>query len=189
MKRIIFLLIGILILNVACQDEFVEPEISQANFTATKSEKLKTFHVKGQVDAIPNYDLPLIICTPVEYEVVLSSGGWVSGHENIFGKFVQEESLFTRDLCELSMTPEGPVVYSHASVELTKSNGDKIFVESYSWVNATNGDMTGYNVLTGGTGRFKGAFGQADMLNASVDLETGIASWDEDGYMTLVLKD
>jgi len=27
------------------------------------------------------------------------------------------------------------------------------------------------------------------MLNAVIDPETGIASWDEDGYITLVLKD
>ena len=103
MKRIIFLLIGILIFNVACQDEFVEPEISQANFSATKSEKVKTFQSKGHVEAIPNFDLAPTACTPTEYNVALPGGGWVSGHKNIFGKFVQDESFFERDFCEVNI--------------------------------------------------------------------------------------
>ena len=189
MKRIIFLLIGILIFNVACQDEFVEPENSLANFTATKSEKVKTFQSKGHVDAIPNYDLPATTCTPVEYEVVLTGGGWVSGHKNLFGKFVQNESLYERDLCEVNMTPDGPVIYTHANVELTRSNGDKIFVESHSWVNPVTGDVSGYNIIKDGTGKFEGAYGESEMLNGKFDPETGITSWDEDGYINMVLKD
>jgi len=190
MKRIIFLLIGILMLSVACQDEFIETDNSQECSTkSAKVEKIKTFHIKGHIEAIPNFDLPPISCVPIEYDIILPASGWVSGHENIVGKFVQEESFYEKDLCEISITPEGPVVYSHANVEITRSNGDKVFVENHTWINVETGDISGYNELIGGTGRFEGAVGHADMLNAVMDPETGIASWDEDGYITLVLKD
>jgi len=164
-----------------------EGEIS--NVGSAKSEKLKTFQVRGHVEAIPNLSNPTITCIPAEYDVILPGSGWVNGHKNIFGKFVQDESFFERDLCELNMTPEGPVVYSHANVELTSSDGDKIFVESHSWVNAVTGDVSGYNVIKDGTGRFKDAYGESDIINGTFDPETGITSWDEDGYITLVLKE
>lgn len=190
MKRVFFLLIGILVLSVACQDDFVEPENDlSAVEKSAKFEKVKTFHVKGHVEAIPNIDLPFTSCIPVESEIALPGSGWVSGHKSIFGKFIQEESFFNRDFCEFSMTPEGPVVYSHANVEITSYTGDKIFVDSHSWVNAATGIITGYNEIMNGTGRFEGAHGQSDILNGLLDPNTGIASWEEDGYITLVLKE
>ncbi|WP_163709299.1 hypothetical protein [Mangrovibacterium lignilyticum] len=190
MKRIVFLLIGFLMLSVACQDEFVETGNDATTLTkSAKYEKVKTFHVKGHVDAIPNINLPFTCCTPVDAEIALPGSGWVSGHKNIFGEFVQEESFFNRDFCEFNLTPEGPVIYSHANVELTKSNGDKLFVDSHSWVNAATGVITGYNEIKDGTGRFEGAFGLSDIVNGTVDPDTGIASREEDGYITLVLKE
>lgn len=190
MKRVFFLLIGILAFSVACQDNFVEPENDTTPGTkSAKYEKVKTFHVKGHVDAIPNTDLPFTSCTPVEFEVALPGSGWVSGHKSIFGKFVQSESFFNRDFCEFSLTLEGPVVYSHANVEITSRTGDKIFVDSHSWVNVATGVITGYNEIKDGTGRFEGAYGQSDILNGILDSDTGIASWEEDGYITLVIKE
>jgi len=189
MKRVLILLIGFLMISVACQDEFVEPDNDATTVTkSAKYEKVKTFQVKGHVDAIPNADLPFVSCTPPEYEVALPGSGWVSGHKSIFGDFVQEKSFFNRDLCEFSLTAEGPVIYSHANVEITRADGDKIFVDSHSWVNAATGVISGYNVIKNGTGRFEGAYGESDIVNGTVDPDTGIASWDEDGYLTLVLK-
>ncbi len=190
MKRNLFLLIGILALSIACQDEFIEPETDMAAITkSAKYEKMKTFQVKGHVEAIPNVDLPFRSCTPAEFEIALPGSGWVSGHKTIFGKFVQDESSFNRDFCEFSLTPEGPVVYSHANVEITRSNGDKIFVDSHSWVNAATGIITGYNEIKDGTGRFEGAYGHSEIVNGILDPDTGIASWEEDGFITLVLKE
>jgi hypothetical protein len=187
MKRVFFLLIGLLILAVSCQDDFVEPENALTTKSA-KYEKNKTFQVKGYVEAIPNIDMPFVSCTPPEYEVALPGSGWVAGHKNIFGKFVQDESFFNRDFCEFSLTPEGPVVYSHANVELTRSDGDKIFVDSHTWVNVATGVITGYNEIVDGTGRFEGVCGKSDIVNGVLNPETGISTWEEDGYITLVLK-
>ncbi|MBN2769613.1 MAG: hypothetical protein JXR90_02835, partial [Spirochaetes bacterium] len=141
------------------------------------------------VEAIPDFGAPLIGCVPVEYEIALPGSGWVSGHKNIFGKFVQEESFFERDFCELTLTAEGPVIYSHANVEITGSRGDKLFVENHTWIYVTTGEISGYNEIRDGTGRFEGAYGHAEMLNATLDPETGIACWDEEDYLTLVIKE
>lgn len=190
MKRIIFLLIGIATFSLACQKEVVVPENEpDVNLKSAKVEKTKTFYVRGCAEAIPDFDSPLTSCTPTEYEIELPGSGWVSGHKNMFGKFVREESIFERDFCELNLTAEGPVVYSHANVEITGASGDKIFVESHNWINVITGEISGYNEIKGGTGRFDGAYGQADMLNATLDPVTGIARWDEEGYLTLVIKE
>lgn len=189
MKRIIFLLIGILTFSMACQKEVVETD-NGLEFTlkCAKAEKTKTFYIRSHVEAIPDFNSPLTLCTPTEYEIELPGSGWVSGHKDMFGKFIQDESLFVRDFCEFSLTAEGPVIYSHANVEITGASGVKIFVENHTWINAATGEIKGYNEIKGGTGRFDGAYGQADMLNATMDPVTGIASWDEEGYITILIK-
>ena len=189
MKRIVFLLIGILAFSLACQKEATDPvNEPEANLKSADVEKTKTFYVRGHVEAIPDFGSPLTMCAPAEYEIELPGSGWVNGHKSMFGKFVLEESFFSRDHCELNLTPEGPVIYSHANVEITGASGDKIFVENHTWINATTGEISGYNEIKAGTGRFEGAYGNTDMLNATLDPETGIASWDEAGFITMVMK-
>ena len=189
MKRVFFLLIGILAFSVACQDNFVEPESEMATGTkSAKVEKIKTFQIKGWVTATPYADEPEIACSPVEAGVTVKGVGWVSGHDNIFGKFDPKNSTFQNENCDFMLTPEGPVIYAKTNVILQRMNGDKMFVVNYMWIDALTGVISGYNEMTGGTGRFEGVTGKTDMLNGSIDLATGIASWEEDGYLKLVLK-
>ena len=186
MKRVIFLLIGILIFCISCQDDLVEPENS---LKSAKIEKTKTFQIKGWVTAIPNPEEQDIVCTPVEAGVTVKGIGWVSGYDNIFGRFDPENSTFMNETCDFMLTPEGPVVYTVTKVILQRMNGDQMFVVNYMWINVANGEISGYNDITNGTGRFDGVTGKTDMLNGSINLATGLASWEEDGYITLVLKD
>ena len=189
MKRVFFLLIGILAFSVACQDNFVEPENDLQTVTkSAKVEKIKTFQIKGWVTATPNPNEPEIACTPVEAGVTVKGIGWVSGHDNIFGKFDPEYSTFQNESCDFILTPEGPVVYTVTKVILQRMNGDQMVGVNYMWINVVNGEISGYNDITEGTGRFDGVTGKTDMLNGSIDLSTGIASWEEDGEITLVLK-
>lgn len=186
MKRIIFLLIGILALSVACQDEFVEPENS---LKSAKTEKTQTFQIKGWVTIISNTEMPEMACNPVEAGILLKGNGWVSGHDNILGKFDAENNTFAIEYCELEITPDGlPFVYARTNVILQRMNGDKIFAVNHMWINALNGEISGYTDITNGTGRFEGVVGQINMLNGTVDTEQGIGSWEEDGEITLVLK-
>lgn len=189
MKQVIFLLIGILMLSVACQDNFVEPENDMTVVTkSAKFEKTKTHQIKGRISVIPDPEAPMLTCSPVGAEIKMHSRGWISGHENIFGKFDQEHSIYEKESCELNMTDEGPVVYNRTNVIVQRSNGDKMFAVNNMWINVATGDIWGYTEINDGTGRFEGVTGRADMLNASIDLETGIGSWDEIGYLTLVIK-
>ncbi len=189
MKRIFFLLIGILVFGVSCQDNFVEPENDLASVTKNaKTEKTQTFHINGWVKATPDLQQPEVACTPVEAGVTIKGVGWVSGQENIFGKFDPVNSTYENETCEFEMTPVGPVVYGRTNVILQKMNGENMFVKNHMWINVVSGEISGYSEVTGGTGRFDGATGMADMFNGSINLETGIATWEEDGYITLVLK-
>ena len=197
MKRIIFLLVGALIFNFACQKESFESEYdefidSKNDMTfesqKAKNEKTKTFHIKGSITATPNNDGLQIACVPVESGVLLVQSGWVSGHENIFGKIDSENSTYDKEFCEFGLTPDGPEVYNITNVILQRMNGEQMFVKNYMWINLINGEISGYSDVMGGTGRFEGASGSADMLNGTVDLITGIGNWEEDGYITLILK-
>lgn len=189
MKRVFLLLIGILVFSVACQDNFVEPENDMTVVTkSAKVEKNKTFQIKGWVSITPDPDKPDIACTPIDYGVTIKGIGWVSVHDNIFGKFDPDNSTFENEFCEFEMTPVGPVIYARTNVILQRSNGDKMFAVNHMWIIAITGEISGYNDVNNGTGRFEGVIGQTNIMNSTIDLETSIASWEEDGYITLVLK-
>lgn len=188
MKRIVLLLIGILMLNVACQDESIEPEYKTNDTRGDMYEKTKTYDVKAVVTAIPDNEGSQITCVPEEAGVILAGSGWVSGHENILGKFDSDHSSYNKEYCEFSMTAEGPVVYTITNVILQRMNGEQLFVKNYMWINLVNGEISGYNDVIDGTGKFEGASGKTTMLNGKVDLETGIGYWEEEGYIILVSK-
>jgi hypothetical protein len=188
MKRIILLLIGILILNVACQDDSIEPEIYIADTKSANYEKTKTYTVKAVVTAIPDNDGSQITCVPEESGVILAGSGWVSGHENILGKFDSENSTFEKESCEFDLTTGVPTVYTITHVTLQRMNGEQLFVKNYMWLNLLNGEISGYNDVIDGTGKFEGATGRTEMLNGKADPVTGIATWEEEGYLTLVRK-
>ncbi len=187
MKRLIFLLIGIFIVATACQDNFVETEndLSQIEKSA-KYEKIKTFNIKSRITATPNNEGPVITCNPET--IVMSGTGWVSGQENIFGKILQDKSTYEKEFCELTITDEGPVLYTKVNVLLQNTKNEKQFVINHHFINIATGDSWGHSELTGGTGRFEGATGFTEMLNVVIDPVTGIGTWDEEGEITLVLK-
>jgi hypothetical protein len=189
MKRIILLLIGILMFNVGCQDESIESEYKTIDTKSAKYEKTKTYDVKAVVTAIPDNEGSQITCVPEEAGVILAASGWVSGHENILGKFDPDNSSYNKESCEFSLTAEGPVVYTITDVILQRMNGEQLFVKNYMWINLVNGEISGYNEVIDGTGKFEGATGRTDMLNGKADPDTGIATWEEEGYITLVRKD
>lgn len=189
MKRVFFLLIGILAFSVACQDNFVETDNDATQLTkSAKYEKVQTFPIKGWVKATPDTEQPEVVCNPTEAGVSLKGMGWVSGRDNILGKFDPENSTYGNEFCELIMTDEGPVVYARTNVILQRMNGEQIFVVNHMWISVLSGEIAGYNEIYNGTGRFEGASGQTNMLNGAIDLLTGIATWEEDGYITLILK-
>lgn len=189
MKRIIFLLVGVLLLSLACQDEFNDPVANNSATKSAKYDKTKTYQVKGWVTAIGNSDAPSITCVPVEAGVVLSGSGWVDGHENILGKFDVKNSTYEKDYCEFSMTNEGPLVYTRTNVILQNMSGEQLFVVNHMWLNVATSEISGYSEIIDGTDRFEGASGSAVMLNGKVDQDSDVASWEEEGEITLVIKE
>lgn len=189
MKRKIFLLIGILALSVACQDNFVEFENDLTVGTkSAKYEKTKTHLIKGWIKVIPDWEAPMFTCTPEEFGIELCSSGWVSGHESILGKIVQEQSTYEKQSCDVTMTDEGPVVLNVVTADLLRTNGNRTFILSHTYINVATNEVWGYTDLVGGTGRFEGITGRTFMQDGSLDPETGMLSWEQEGYITLVIK-
>lgn len=187
MKRVFLLLIGILILCVACQDDFVEPENTDVTKSA-KYEKIKSFEVKGWTQIIPDETAGRFQCETFGPEFDMCASGWLAGQLNILGKVDQEHSTYTKLYCELMMTPEGPVVYNEVSAVVQGVSGEKVFGLGFVWINTVTSEVTGHSDYIGGTGRFEGMTGSTQVVNGTV-LPDGGLYWDSVGSITLVLKD
>ncbi|KJF44765.1 hypothetical protein [Draconibacterium sediminis] len=185
MKRIIFLLIGIFIVATACQDDYIETEDS---LKSAKLEKTQTFKIKGWAEVIPDWDSGMFPCTPEDYGIAFCTRGWVTGHENILGTVVQEESTYEKVSCDVTITPDGPVAHNVVSADVLRTNGNRTYVICHMYINVATGDIWGHNDLVGGTGRFEGVSGTTQILEAVMVSETGGITWKEEGEITLILK-
>lgn len=187
MKRVFFLLIGILIMCVACQDDFVEPE--NAPFTkSAKFEKTKTHHVKGWTQVIPDEAAGRFQCETFGPPFDMCAAGWMAGHLNIIGKIIQEESTYQKLYCELQLIAGEPVVYNEVSTELQLATGEKVNVLGFVSINTVTGAVSGHADFVGGTGRFDGITGTLQVVNGVVLPEGGLY-WDTEGEITLMIKD
>ncbi len=186
MKRVFFLLIGLLILAVACQDDFVEPENALTTKSA-KYEKTKTHHVKGWSQIIPDESAGRFQCETFGPPFDMCAAGWIAGHSNILGKMIQEESTYQKLYCELQLISGEPVVYNEVSAEVKLVSGEKIFALAYVSINTVTGEVTGHTDYIGGTGRFEGITGTIQIVNGRA-LPDGGLYWDSEGEITLVIK-
>jgi len=195
MKTLHYLLIGILFAAFGCSEDFLPTENPEALLAAKKKAevpKTVTIPVHGQVTTFPDYTKPLLPCTSIEIEMemAVASEGTAKGHSTMIGTFVQEETTFETYLCDVQLTPEGfPVIYTESDVVITGQRGDQKFIKSCMWINVVTNEVTGFNELTGGTGRFEGISGRIDLADGRFDPETGSVCWKEEGYMDRVVRD
>ena len=188
MKRVFFLLIGILVFSVACQDEFIEPENDMSVLEkSAKYEKVKTFQVKGWTEIIPDETAGRFQCATFGPPYDMCASGWLDGHSNILGKVIQEQSTYTKLYCELMMIDEVPVVYNEVSADILLVTGERIYGLGFVWINTVTGEVTGHTEYTGGTGRFEGITGSTQIFNGVVLPEGGLY-WDSEGVITLIIK-
>lgn len=188
MKRVFFLLIGILVFSVACQDNFVEPENDlMVGTKSAKDGKVKTFHVKGWTKIIPDESAGRFQCETFGPAYDMCASGWLAGHSNILGKVIPEQSTYTKLYCDLMLIDEVPVVYNEVSADILLATGERVYGFGFVWINTETGEVTGRVEYTGGTGRFDGISGTAQILNGVVLPEGGLY-WESEGEITLVLK-
>jgi hypothetical protein len=66
----------------------------------------------------------------------------------------------------LSFTPtsDPTLIQADGSGAFTAANGDKLFYEIHGVLDTTTGIATGVFLFVGGTGRFEGASGSADLV-------------------------
>lgn len=161
-----------------------EAEAIQGAKKKAEKSKIVTIPVHGKVTTIPDITKPFLTCLPVDFNVKVPREGTCTGHSVMTGVFVQEESSFKTNLCRVELSEEGiPVIYAESDVVITGNRGDKKSITSYMRINVVNFVVTGYNEVTGGTGRFEGASGEINIVDGRFDPETGQVSWKEEGYL------
>ena len=98
---------------------------------ATKSAKYEktTIHeVKGWIKIIPDETAGRFQCETFGPEYDMCASGWLAGHFNILGKFIQEQSIYTKLYCELMLTD----VITSYSIHYTKLYEMAMFRLSHS---------------------------------------------------------
>jgi hypothetical protein len=163
-----------------------EDPLTQDNANAVSDQNLKckpqplTLPMKAWFSATPDFTVPPLACSPVEYGMALASGQWVSGHATFVGKVNEKKSYCAWKECYFS----GPIQLTAACEgTITAADGSCLFYKGITVSNLADFTFTGPITLTGGTGRFKGCTGLVQMTG-KMDPLTGNASWTAEGTIT-----
>jgi len=148
MKRIIFLLIGLLFIASGCSNETLNTDsaLEEANL---KSATTKMIPSKGE-----------IIISVDEYDAQgLGIKGKMSGYLTHMGKLDETKSTWVTLYHDFSQYP--PLVIQVNDLVFCAPNGDLLYGTYTGVLDITTSEINGSTVLEGGTGRFENATGQS----------------------------
>lgn len=162
MKRIIFLLIGLLFIASGCSNETLSTDsaLEEANL---KSAITKMIPIKGEV----------IISVDEYNELGLGKNGKMSGYFTHMGKLDETKSTWVNLSNDLSQYPLFISIVN--DVVFCAANGDLIYGTYYGTTDVTTAEVKGSLVIEGGTGRFVNASGQTSASGYAWYDETGRA--------------
>ena len=150
MKRVIFLLIGILFIASGCSNETINTDsaFEEANL---KSATTKMIPIKGEVIiSVDEYD-----------EQGLGINGKMSGYLTHMGKLNQEKSTWVTLYHDFSQYP--PIIIQVNDLVFCAANGDLVYGSYTGYNDVTTSIVDGYCELKNGTGRFKNATGYSNV--------------------------
>ena len=148
MKRIIFLLIGIFIFALGCNNEILDTD-SALETVDLKYTKTKMVPLKGEVFvSVDEYDAQ-----------GLGIKGNMSGYFSHLGKFKETKSIWENVSHDLK---EFPLITFTQDAVFCAANGDLLHGEYSGTMNFSNAEVKGLFVIDGGTGRFENATGQTN---------------------------
>ncbi len=150
MKRIIFILIGMLFISFGCSNETLNTDstFEEANL---KSGVSKMIPVKGEV----------IISVDEYNEQGLGINGKMAGYLTHMGKLNQAESTWITLYHDFSQYP--PFVIQVNDLVFCAANGDLLYGTYTGYLDVTTSVIDGFCVLENGTGRFENATGQSNV--------------------------
>lgn len=146
MKRIIFLLIGILFVAYGCSDNILntDPVLEEANLKYAKTDKVP---IKGEVFiSVDEYDAQ-----------GLGIKGKMSGYFSHLGKLNETKSTWENMSHDLT---QYPLITFIQDVAFCAANGDLFYGTYTGVVDFTTLEVNGSVLIEGGTGRFENASGQ-----------------------------
>lgn len=149
MKRIIFLLIGIFIFALGCNNEILDTD-SALETVDLKYTKTKMVPLKGEVFvSVDEYD-----------DQGLGIIGKMSGYFSHLGKLNETNSIWENMSNDMSDFPN--TLTFTQDVMFCAANGDLLHGTYTGTVYFTNAEVYGLFVIDGGTGRFENATGQTN---------------------------
>lgn len=172
-------------LLIACNDvpSFEDENVSSdPMFKKGNSEATVTIKSIARLSATSDISLPLITCVPEYANVMMHSGGWVSGDCTMLGKVNPDSSTYVRESCELGPGPTQVTIYARG--QMMGARGDKYYINIYQVADMATMTFYGHVEVNGGTGRFEGATGYFDMIDGVIN-ETG-GYWRASGTLTLL---
>ena len=177
------LLLVTLFIGVSCTSESIS-DVDSANKNTNEKVK-KERPMKGNFSNTAT-DLPALMCdTGLGFEVPITTNH-LFGNVTHLGK-LQDGSLGEPIMCESEST-EPFVLKIKYNTKYVTPNGDELYGESVTFVRPdpttgfTTGTFTGTVTIVGGTGRFYGATGGWEFVDASFDGPNSV--WQIDGSIT-----
>ena len=160
MKRIIFLMIGLLFIASGCSNEMLNTnsELEQSNLSYAKNVMLP---IKGEVIiSVDEYD-----------DQGLGINGKMSGYLTHLGKLNHVGSTWVTLYHDFSQYP--PIVIQVNDLVFCAANGDLVYGTYTGYLDVTTSVIDGFCILENGTGRFKNVTGHTTV--------TGYPWYDEFG--------
>ena len=169
------------------EEELTEESVNEAYLKCGRWDGTVTFPVFAQLTAtskpIIDPELDGIDCG---FHHPLPIAGNLSGFINILGRLNEEKSTYERISCSLDVSTGEPISYSVAEGQAVGRWGHKIFRETHSWTNLAQRTITGYSLITGGTGIYEGATGRTELEGVLNEDMSG--TYKERGEIILVVK-
>ena len=166
MKKIIFLLIGIFVFALGCNNEILDTD--SALETLDTDSALETVDLKLEAVDLEYSKTRMV---PVKGEVIISVdeydeqglgiNGKMAGHLTHMGKLNQEESTWVTLYHDFSQYP--PLVIQVNDLVFCAANGDLLYGSYTGYMDVTTSVVDGLCILENGTGRFENATGQSNV--------------------------
>jgi hypothetical protein len=122
-----------------------------------------------------------IQCLPEIYgDLTFPMESMIGGSGTHLGDLQMDKSTLIFDGCQFGPGPGQVTTPGHGT--LTADNGDELYYTTVCTYQAPEFTMTGTVILTGGTGRFMGCYGETNVIG-KVDKGNGTAIWTSEGYI------
>jgi hypothetical protein len=182
MKKLLWVL-PLTMMLWGCQKDVGTPDRSNTdeNQYGKVEDGVKKPH-KVSFYSIPDPSQGFIQCMPTSFgDVKLAKFSHVGGYGTHVGDIQMDKS--TLEIIDCAFGPGEGQLTTNGKGTITADNGDELYFTSITTITAPDYLMTGTVIISGGTGRFMGCYGELVTTQGQINFMEGKAQWHNEGYI------